>query len=296
LDKPRGTPTPEIELDPDQARALLSAQFPDLASLSIHPLGSGWDNVMYRLGRRHVMRLPRRAVAVPLLAHEQRWLPQIQGFLPIKIPAPTHIGVPAEGYPWPWSVSQWIDGETADLAQPDGAQGIPLAAFLRALHVPAPRDAPRNVYRGVALSQRLAKFDECAARVTRQSSALQSQHLALWQRALAAPRDTAETWIHGDLHPRNVLIDGGQLAGVIDWGDMAQGDPATDLASLWMLLPELYSRHEAMARLPVSGPTWDRARGWALLFAVILLDSGLAGDVRMSVIAERTLRNLLHGP
>jgi aminoglycoside phosphotransferase (APT) family kinase protein len=296
LDKPHGKPAAEIALDADQARELLSAQFPDLAALSIHPLGSGWDNVMFRLGRRHVMRLPRRAVAVPLLAHEQRWLPQIQGFLPIKIPAPTHLGVATEGYPWPWSVSQWIDGETADLAQPDAAQGTPLAAFLRALHVPAPHDAPRNVYRGVALSQRLAKFEQCAARVARQSSALQRPHLALWQRALEAPQDTAETWIHGDLHPRNVLIEGGQLAGVIDWGDMAQGDPATDLASLWMLLPVLHSRREAMANLPASGHTWDRARGWALLFAVILLDAGLAGDARMSVIAERTLHNLLDGP
>ncbi len=291
------TPPPEVEIDAQRAAGLLREQFPDLASLPISPLGSGWDNAMFRLGSQHVMRLPRRALAVPLMVHEQHWLPQIQGLLPLKVPAPTHVGLPGLGYPWHWSVSHWIEGETADLNPPDASQGVVLAGFLKALHVSAPQDAPRNVYRGVPLAQRAGKFDECVERVLTKSNAIGARHHALWQRALAAPMDNAETWIHGDLHPRNVLVQGGKLSGVIDWGDMARGDAATDLAALWMLLPQLQARRDAMATLAsVSPPTWDRARGWALLFAAILLDAGLHDDARMAVIAERTLHNVLEGP
>jgi aminoglycoside phosphotransferase (APT) family kinase protein len=58
-----------------------------------------------------------------------------------------------------------------------------------------------------------------------------------WDQALAAPTDVEPTWIHGDLHPRNILVDRGRLSAVIDWGDVTRGDPATDLAAIWMLFP-----------------------------------------------------------
>jgi aminoglycoside phosphotransferase (APT) family kinase protein len=107
----------------------------------------------------------------------------------------------------------------------------------------------------------------------------------------------APTWIHGDLHPRNVLTEKGRLTGIIDWGDLARGDRASDLAAVWMLLPQLESRKRAMAACrSVSDATWCRARGWALPFAVILLSSGLVDDVRMAAIAERTLSRLWEGP
>ncbi len=114
---------------------------------------------------------------------------------------------------------------------------------------------------------------------------------------MAAPIDTAPTWIHGDLHPRNILVDKGCLAGVIDWGDLCGGDRACDLAAVWMLLPQLESRRRAIAACrEVSDTTWRRARGWALLFAVILLSAGLVDDARMSAIAERTIARLWEGP
>jgi aminoglycoside phosphotransferase (APT) family kinase protein len=114
---------------------------------------------------------------------------------------------------------------------------------------------------------------------------------------LAAANDTAPTWIHGDLHPRNVLVKKGCLTGVIDWGDLAGGDRACDLAAVWMLLPQLESRKRAIAACgSVSDATWRRARGWALLFGVILLSSGLVDDARMVAIAERTIARLWEGP
>jgi aminoglycoside phosphotransferase (APT) family kinase protein len=292
-----GTPAADIEFDAFQVRELLKAQHPDLGTLPLALEASGWDNVIYRLGPQLALRLPRRLPAARLIENEQRWLPTLQRRLPLPIPAPVRLGVPQDWYPWCWSVIPWFEGEPADQAEPNRAQGEALAAFLNALHVAAPAEAPRNPYRGVPLSQRAQKFTACLGSLAGKTAALNTRHMNLWQAALDAPIDAPDTWIHGDLHPRNVLVRDGCIIAVIDWGDIAAGDRAADLAAIWMLLPEPEARRAAMAHCDsVSPHTWDRARGWALLFAVILLDAGCSGDARMGTIARRTLERLLTGP
>jgi len=292
-----GTPAAEIEIGADLVRGLLVAQHPDLAGLPITPVASGWDNAIFRLGDDLAVRLPRRQVAAKLVLHEQRWLPFLKDRLPLAIPAPVRVGVPWGDYPWPWSVTPWIDSETADLSPPDGEQGEVLAAFFEALHKPAPKDAPRNPYRGVPLAERVQMFEARAANLAAKTDLIDDRVRAIWTDALAAPNDAAPTWIHGDLHPRNVLVVDGRITAVIDWGDVAQGDRASDLSAIWMLLPGREARERAIAACPfVSAATWRRARGWAVLYGVMLLDAGLMDDPRMTAIAEATLARLIDGP
>lgn len=97
-------PAAEIDIDADLVRALLDDQHPDLAGEPIRLVANGWDNVLFRLGEELVVRLPRRALAVPLVLHEQRWLPQLAPRLPLPIPAPVRVGLPGTGFPWPWEV------------------------------------------------------------------------------------------------------------------------------------------------------------------------------------------------
>jgi len=292
-----GTPAAEIDVDAALARALLAAQHPDLAGLPITFLASGWDNAIFRLGEDLLLRLPRRAMAARLLAHEQRWLPTLKHRLPLAVPAAVRVGAPQDGYPWPWSVVPWLEGETADLDAPDADQGEALAAFFEALHVPAPAEAPRNPLRGVPLANRAQVFTERTARLEGKTDLVSEPIRAIWADALAAPDDAAPTWIQGDPHPRNVLVRDGRLSAVIDWGDMAQGDRASDLAAVWMLLPAAETRARAMAALPeVSAATWRRARGWAVLYGLMLLDAGLVDDPRMAAIGAATLARLEDGP
>ncbi|MYX50365.1 phosphotransferase, partial [Streptomyces sp. SID8385] len=62
---------------------------------------------------------------------------------------------------------------------------------------------------------------------------------AVWEDAAAAPEWTGpRLWLHGDLHPANVLTADGTFCGVIDFGDLFAGDPAGDLAAAWVLLPD----------------------------------------------------------
>ena len=288
------TPTAEIEITADLVRSLLVAQHPDLADLPISFAASGWDNAMFRLGQDLAVRLPRREAALSFSVSEQRWLPTLS--LPLKTPTPLRLGQPGSGFPWPWSVVPWIEGETADLDQPDADQGQALAGFFRALHVPAPNEAPLNPYRGVPLNVRVPLLEPRLEFLAGKTGLVTPAHLAMWQRALAAPMDAQPTWLHGDPHPRNVVVNAGKLVAFIDWGDMTRGDPAGDLGAIWMLLADRRARQTAMTTYGASEATWDRARGWAFVYGVTLLATGLVDDPRMATIAERTLANLLAGP
>ncbi len=237
-----GKPAAEMDIDAAMAARLLRAQHPDLAHLAVVAVGSGWDNAMFRLGRDLALRFPRREIAAQLMRNEQRWLPLLRDRLPLKVPSPLRVGVAQDEYPWMWSVTPWIEGETADIALPDERQGETLAAFFEALHRPAPADAPFNAYRGVPLAARATTFRERVAELSVKTDIIDRRLLCLWEEALAATENAAPTWIHGDPHPRNVLVIDGRFTGVIDWGDMAQGDRAADLAGIWMLLPHLRAR------------------------------------------------------
>ncbi|MFQ4140339.1 aminoglycoside phosphotransferase family protein [Nodosilinea sp. PGN35] len=287
------TPDAEVAIDAALVHSLIQAQHPDLAHLPIAPVDAGWDNAMFRLGNRLSVRLPRRQIAAALIEHEQTWLPQIAGQLPIAVPAPCRVGTPALTYPWQWSILPWIEGSSADVSPPHPAEAKRLGEFFGALHTPAPPDAPVNPFRGVPLKQRAEAIAERFQRLKTKTDLITPAIEAQWEVALAAPIDTPPTWIHGDLHPRNVLVKHGLLSGMIDWGDMTAGDRATDLAAVWMLFDDRGARLEALTACgPVSEATRQRALGWAIFFGVVLLDTGLADHPRHAAIGEKTLRRI----
>lgn len=273
-----GRPPAEVAVSARQARAMVAAQAPHLAGLPVRRIAEGWDNVTFRLGRDLALRLPRRAVAAGLLETELAWLPRLAPALPVPVPAAVHAGAPVGHYPWRWSVVPWIP------AHPAGARGLAdagaeaLAGFLQALHaLPVPGDAPRSAVRGVGLAARSAVAQRGLDRLSARAPDLGDRAARLWARALRADREEPDVWLHGDLHPGNVIATAaGGLAGVIDWGDMCAGDPATDLAALWMLVRSPEARAAAAARLGTARACLDRARGWALSLGLVLADSGEA--------------------
>jgi len=291
------TPAADVVVDTETVRGLLRAQHPDLSDLPLQETASGWDNFIFRLGEGMSVRLPRRLASVAMLEHEQRWLPAIAPQLPVPVPAPLRMGKPGDQYPWPWSIVPWLSGKTADLAPLAANQAKPLVRFLRALHVAAPADAPKNPVRGVPLQQRAIAVQERMQRLAQKTSLANSTVLKIWESALEAPPAELSTWFHGDLHPQNVLVEDGELTGVIDWADIAAGDSATDLASIWMLLPTVAARESAMAEYGrVSTGTWARALGWAINLGTLLLETGLVDNPRHAAIGEITLKRISEGP
>jgi aminoglycoside phosphotransferase (APT) family kinase protein len=208
--------------------------------------------------------------------------------LPLAVPDAVLLGRPSPRFPWPWTVVRWIDGGTADVtAYDDAAVAGQLVGLLRALHRPAPADAPANAWRGVPLSAREHRHAEALSELGHPRADALRRELHVLAR-VPGPR-VPRTWVHGDLHPRNLVVRDRRLVGLIDWGDVHGGDPAVDLASVWMLLP--VALHDVVReRLAVDDDTWQRARGWALVLGVMLLRVAAAdGDDAFAAVGERTL-------
>ena len=270
-------PAAELGVDEALVRALLRAQAPGLAGLELRLVAEGWDNAVWRLGRDLAVRLPRRAVAAPLVENEQRVLPAIARRLArmdVAVPAPLVSGRPGAGYPWAWSVVPWIEG-TAALRVPrrERSSWAPtLAAATTALHAPAPAAFPMNPFRGVPLADRAdavaARFDALRGAVSR-LTVLER----LWRSAVAAPQWAGPPLrIHGDLHPGNLVARRGRLRGIIDFGDVTAGDPAYDLAVAWLAFDETgRTAFIDTVRDGYDEATWTRAHGWAAAVTVMLL-------------------------
>ena len=286
-------PPAEAPIDDVLVRALLREQHPDLAGLPIADAGEGWDNRTFRLGDELAVRLPRRAASAPLVEHEQRWLPILAPHLPLPVPTPIRIGRAGCGFPWSWSVTRWLPGETALFSPPLDPHGAAsdLARFLRALHRPAPADAPRNPWRGVPLDARDRLLREQIAAMTDRVN--RSVVIDTWERLrVTTPWKGAAVWIHGDLHPGNLLVRGGRLSGVLDFGDLAAGDPATDLVVAWMLMRgaarSTFRELTCGAEGWLDADAWTRGRAWALALGVALLTASDADD-RLGALAAATI-------
>ena len=288
-----GMPEAEVDVTTDLVRSLLNEQHPDLAGLDLAPLTHGWDNAMFRLGPDLTVRLPRRQMAAQLVDHERRWLPVLASHLPVPVPTPVRVGRPSGDYPWTWTIVPWFDGEpigAGPVVDPKGL-AIELGAFVAAFHRPAPSDAPANPYPGVPLAERDTATRE---RIDRLGPVIDVARVAAaWEEALSAARWTGPpTWIHGDLHPLNLIARDGRLAAVIDFGDVTSGDPATDLLVAWSLFePDDRERFRAAAQTdqrPIGDAMWARGRGWAIAHSLAILASS-ADEPAYEAIGRRTL-------
>ncbi len=278
-------------------RRLLAGQFPQWCDLPLSPVASaGTDNAIYRLGDDMCLRLPRRPEAADQVEKECRWLPALAP-LPLAVPKPLGQGAPAEGFPWPWAVFSWIEGETASLDRLDDPleAAATLARFIAALQAVdvtgGPPSGPQNHFRGVPLAQMDRRTRRAIANLAGEIDVQAAG--AVWEAALAAPRcAAAPVWVHGDIQPGNLLARDGRIAAVIDFGLLGVGDPACDLTVAWMLLPA-EARPAFRAVLAVDDATWLRGCGWALYAGVIALDYYRDSNPLLSNMCRRAITEVL---
>ncbi|MFE7096704.1 aminoglycoside phosphotransferase family protein [Streptomyces erythrochromogenes] len=289
----------QYPVDEDLVRRLLAGQFPQWAAMRVERFPSGGTvNAMFRLGEDKVVRLPLLAGGAEDIAMERVWLPRLAPRLPTAVPEVLGAGEPAEGYPWRWSVYRWLAGanpEAGALGEPE-ALGLArdLAAFVEAMRGVGLPGAPQ-AYRGGPVGALDAPTRAAIAqlRLIPEEGVDCDALTAVWEEALRAPGwDGPPVWLHGDLMPGNVLVDGGRLTSVIDFGCMGVGDPACDLFPAWNLLPA-GAREVFRETLGVDDATWIRGRGRTLSQAVNALPYYRTTNPTMARNARHVIREVL---
>ncbi|MFJ6855259.1 aminoglycoside phosphotransferase family protein [Streptomyces sp. NPDC091271] len=281
----------ETKTDAALVRRLLAAQFPAWADLPVEPVGShGTVNAIYRLGADLAVRLPRIEGGSKDVATESRWLPRLAPHLPFAVPTPLAEGAPDEGYPWAWSVCRWLDGTNPAPGVGSAEFAADVAEFVLALRRVDTTDGP-PAYRS----------EQLPSRDTATRGALDALHGVIdtgaaataWTEALRAPTPKGPAvWVHGDLQPGNVLVSGGRLNAVIDFGCMGLADPAVDLIPGWYLL-RAGARRTFRTRVGADAATWARGRGWALSIALMELSYYRTSNPAMAETARRVVGEIL---
>lgn len=198
----------------------------------------GWDSLAVLVDGCWVERRPRRPEVADQLRRETELMPWLAPQLPLPVPIP-------------WMVSETplvvrhalVPGKAIESA--DAEHGLAMGRFLRALHAGPATEAIRHGLAPAAetRSSRVAIVSRFRAEVmplipvAQRDSALEVLD--------AAGEFPADTVVHADLGPEHVLVDGGRLAGVIDFGDVHLGDAANDLA--WPLYGASADFAEAVA-------------------------------------------------
>ena len=231
----------ELVVDEPLVLRLLS-QFPELDLRSLRRLAEGWDNSVWLVNKRYAFRFPHREIAIPGFRRELDVLPRLPA-LPLPVPRPVFVGTPTEEFPWPFFGSELLQGVESGEARLDDAAridvGLELGQFLRELHaVELDVALPFDPNRRTDMERR--------ANLTRDHLA-EVERLGVWRapprveellnEAQRLPPPEQPVLVHGDLHFRHVLVDGGAASGVIDWGDVCRSDPAIDLPLLWSFVP-----------------------------------------------------------
>lgn len=261
---------------------LVFEQFPEWSGLDIRPVTlDGWDNTTFRLGDRLSVRLPSHERYVPQIDKEHSWLPLLAAHLPVAIPRPVAKGKPGCGFPRPWSIYEWLDGEPATMVAVSDQDRLAndLGAFLSALQrvdtTGGPLPGPHSFGRGGPVSV----WDEQTRQAIRALAGQIDGHVALqvWEAALATEWTRPDVWVHGDVTGSNLLLNDDRLYGVIDFGCAAVGDPACDLTAAWTMF-EGTSRERFLEVVALDEVTYARARGWALWKALISAARSSASD------------------
>ena len=226
----------EITVDESLARELIGAQF-ELSLARVELVSAGWDYTVFRVDDVWAFRFPRREVVVESMQREVYALRRLARILPFAVPEPELLGRPLGGFPWPFYGSRWLPGAEAGGASDDEriALAPQLAQALRTLHtLDAPLDLPVDVTARADMTVRVPRTREQLDGLWWTPPASVGELLTRAERL--APAESLVI-CHGDLHFRQVLVDGPRLVGLVDWIDVCRADPGIDLQLAYAFLP-----------------------------------------------------------
>lgn len=290
-------PAAELTVSPAQVAALVRDQVPELAGGAVVPVAGGAMNTIFRIGAGSTARFPRRYDEPHLvrarLVREAEAAAEFRTCSAFPAPQPQHLGRPGSGYPLPWSVQSWIDGEPATSTSCQDSVGLAhdLARLLCGLRA---ADTRGRRFSGPGGEGDFTHNDPWMEECLRRGEGLVDTAAVrrLWQRLRVLPREDPDAMCHTDLIPSNLLVAGGRLEGVLDTGGFQPADPAYDLVCAWHLL-EPGPREALRTELGCSDLQWARGMAWALQQAAGPVWASRRDDPERSRMGRTTIARLL---
>jgi aminoglycoside phosphotransferase (APT) family kinase protein len=282
-----------VSIDENLIRNLIAMQVPKWADLRLSSIPtSGTVNAIFRLGSEMYVRLPRAERFVASLDNELEWLPRLGPYLSLAVPKPVFRGESGAGYPFPWAIFRWRDGQTyaAEHVRRESNEAIALGDFIRELRAIDPTEAPRSHRDQPVIDDDFTKLSIEAL----PAGFDRSEVWSAWKTVLQADAWNRKNavWIHGDLIPPNVLVHRGRISAVLDFGDVGVGDPAVDLIPAWSLFGS-EGRAVFRAKLEADQDTWARARAFAFRQAVRIIPYYLKTHSNFVAMATTTIGRVL---
>jgi aminoglycoside phosphotransferase (APT) family kinase protein len=291
----------QLDVDVSDVARMVAAQFPEWADVGIERVaGTGTVTHLFRLGTRLVARFPLRdadpRVVLGQLQAEHAAMTEFNAVSTVPTPSPMAIGEPGHGYPLPWSVQTWIDGDPA--SHTSVASSTAFANDLARLIAAVQADQTNGRrFSGSGRGGDLATHDDWVAVCLTQSEGMLpvARLREGWARLRRLPLAHEEVMAHKDLIPGNVLVRDGSLVGVIDTGGYGPADPALDLVAGWHLL-DTERRGILREALNVDDLSWQRGAAWAFQQAMGLVWYYQDSNPAMSELGRSTLQRLLDAP
>jgi aminoglycoside 2''-phosphotransferase len=227
---------PDRALTLRQAQAAIRSQFPQIDVSRLEHLGAGWEFDVYLTRDEWVFRFPRRAEYATGFSWERAVHDLVAPFLKsVAVPRVELLGEPGPDFPYAFAGHRLVAGVRAD--HPDvttaPSLGSELGAALTAIH-----SVPHQNARAIGVEPDEDGSREWLREALEAEESLRDLDPSIddaldWLRTgvpIPVPYTGPPRLIHNDLCPDHILVDrdSGRLAGIIDWTDVALGDPALD--------------------------------------------------------------------
>lgn len=264
-----------IYIAEDTAKAIIYNQFPDFSGVAIRKNSiQGHDHTVFRIGKKHIAAFPNAKKYGERIQQLSQFLSQIKLKISIQISEILKIGAPAHGYPFLWSISTFIEGESANLC----FEAIDLNKFtidlstvlnefkMISMETVSLFPGKENWYRGGDLAEYNHQVIE-AFGILKNTINYEILY-KIWLKALGSSWQLKPIFVHGDIALGNLIVKDKKLCGIIDFGTMCVGDPACDLMIAFTVFSQ-ENRKIFKKELDYDRNTWYRAMGLTLWKALI---------------------------
>lgn len=244
-----------LKLTEAEYRATIAEKFPAWSLESLEYMGEGWESVAYRVNGDYIFRFPKRAYTGKCLQLEIRLLPELAPKLNVAIPNFEFISTtPGSYFPYPFVGYKLLEGYSNEEWQDDIFEAEwwrpAVREFIHSLHAfplesarelgatnmnPVAKSTGENVPEPVSWREGLGDFYELIRQKAFPLLSTNAQN-TLAKRLEEFLRDDDNfkyqpVLLHADLSEDHILLnlEKQQVVGIIDFGDVAIGDPAYDV-------------------------------------------------------------------